>query len=128
VFPAFKKRKENVHELPVIESIMNISLKHAKTHKVSKIIAIHLEVGEMSDLEDQWMQSYFDHLSKDTIAQGAQLKIQRMPVVMKCDSCGESFTVDLKSGKTIACEKCQSEKNLTFVSGREYRITNMEAI
>ncbi len=117
-----------MHELPVIESIMNICLKHANDHQVQKILAIHLEIGKMSDLEDEWMQSYFDHLSKGTIAEGAVLKIKRTPVIMRCGNCGTSFEVDIRAASDIKCPQCQAEKDYTLISGREYKITNMEAI
>lgn len=117
-----------MHELPVIESIMNICLKHANENHVQKIFAIHLEIGKLSDLEDEWMQSYFDHLSKETIAEGAKLKIKRTPVVMKCANCGETFEVDIRAESEIRCPQCQTDKDHTLISGREYKITNMEVI
>ena len=45
-----------MHELPVINSILSVVLKHAAANQVKKVVAIHLQVGEMSDLEDAWMQ------------------------------------------------------------------------
>jgi hydrogenase nickel incorporation protein HypA/HybF len=117
-----------MHELPVTQSILNICLKHAMSYGVQKIMAIHLEIGEMSDLEDDWMQQYFDYVSKGTPAEGARLKIKRIPVVMRCNACGESFKVDMKKTAGIQCPKCSAEKNHTLVSGKEYHIKNMEAI
>jgi hydrogenase nickel incorporation protein HypA/HybF len=123
-----EKWRTGMHELPVIESILNICLKHAQQNDVQKVLAIHLEIGELSDLENEWMQSYFDHLSKGSIAEGAVLKIKRTPVVMKCGGCETSFNVDVKSLKDIKCPSCNAEKNFQLVSGREYHILNMEAI
>jgi len=116
-----------MHELPVTKSILNICLKHAMSYGVQKIMAIHLEIGAMSDLEDEWMQQYFDYVSKGTLAEGAKLKIKRIPVVMRCNACGEKFEVDVKDMAGIRCPKCNAEKNYTLVSGKEYHIKNMEA-
>ncbi|MDA3896139.1 MAG: hydrogenase maturation nickel metallochaperone HypA [Desulfobacteraceae bacterium] len=116
-----------MHELPVINSILKVVLKHAVDNNVNKVVAVHLQVGELSDLEDKWMQQYFDHLAKGGIAEGAQLKIERTPVVMKCNDCGHSYVAKIKEDKTLACPKCGSEKN-TLVSGREYIVKNLEAI
>lgn len=116
-----------MHELPVINSILKVVLKHAVDNNVNKVVAVHLQVGELSDLEDQWMQQYFDYLAKGGIAEGAKLKIERTPVVMKCTGCGHSFVANIKQDKTLACPECGSEKN-TMVSGREYFIKNLEAI
>jgi len=116
-----------MHELPVINSILKVVMKHAVTNNVNKVMAVHLQVGELSDLEDKWMQQYFDYLTKGGIAEGAKLVIERMPVVMKCDECGLSYEVDIKQNKKLSCPECGSKKN-TLVSGREYFIKNMEVI
>ena len=116
-----------MHELPVINSILKVVLKHAVDNNVKKVVAVHLQVGELSDLEDKWMQQYFDHLAKGGIAEGAQLKIERTPVVMKCSDCGFSYVADLKRNKKIVCPECGSD-NKSLVSGREYFIKNLEAI
>ncbi len=116
-----------MHELPVTESILNIVLNHAKNHGVKKVLAIHLEIGELSDLEDEWIQRYFDYLSKDTLAEGAKLKIKRAPVVMECKSCSRRFEVNIKDLYEMKCPECGSI-DCTLVSGKKYYIKSMEAI
>jgi len=116
-----------MHELQVTERILDIALKHAATNSVSKIISIQLRVGELSDLEDEWMQKYFDYLSKDTLAKGAQLKIERSPVMMECDDCSHSFQVNVREMNEIFCPECDSKK-CTLTSGREYYIKDMEVL
>jgi hydrogenase nickel incorporation protein HypA/HybF len=124
----YSSRKANpMHELQVTERILEIALKYAEPNQVEKIVAIHLKIGELSDLEDEWIQKYFDYLSKGTIAEGAQLKIQRTPVVMECEDCGFSFEIDLKETKDILCPECGHSK-CNLISGREYRIENMEVM
>jgi hydrogenase nickel incorporation protein HypA/HybF len=115
-----------MHELPVTQSILNIVLRHAQMNNVTKIHTISLAIGEMSDLENEWVQRYFDYLSKGTVAQGAKLKIERTPVVLKCESCGKTFEVNIRLMEDTHCPEC-NEKNFSLVSGREYYIKNMEA-
>ncbi len=116
-----------MHELQVTERILNIALKHASTNNVSKIISIQLKVGELSDLEDEWMQKYFDYLSKDSVAENAKLKIERTPVTMRCDGCAHSFHVNIREIKEIQCPECNG-KECTLASGREYYIKDMEVL
>jgi len=115
-----------MHELPVTQSILDIALKHAQMNNVTKIHAINLAIGEMSDLENEWIQRYFDYLSKNTIAQGAKLNIERVPVVLRCELCSHTFEVDIKKMEDICCPQCD-EKKFALVSGREYYIKDMEA-
>ncbi len=116
-----------MHELQVTEKILDIVLKHAKANSVNKVLSIQLKIGDLSDLENEWVQRYFDYLSKDTIAENAKLKIERAPVVMKCDSCSNSFEVNIKEVKDIQCPDCENKK-CSLISGRDYYIKDMEVM
>ena len=116
-----------MHELQVTESILNIALKHAEPSNVTKIVKIHLDIGDLSDLENEWIQHYFDYLSKDTIAEKAELVINRKPIVLKCDTCSHSFEINKNEMKDIACPECRNQK-CSLESGREYYIKNMEVL
>jgi hydrogenase nickel incorporation protein HypA/HybF len=116
-----------MHELPVIKRILDVCLGHAAKNNVTKIVSIELKVGEMSDLEPEWMQRYFDHVSKDTIAEGAKLVIEKVPVVLRCDSCSHEFEVNIKEKQEPVCTQCGGKK-CVFVSGKEYFISNMAVV
>jgi hydrogenase nickel incorporation protein HypA/HybF len=115
-----------MHELPVTESILKIVLKHAQANDVKKVKTIRLKVGMLSDLEDGWIQRYFDYLSKGTVAEGARLEIERTPIVMKCDACSGSYEVEAVDIGGMPCPACGG-KGGTLLSGREYTIKEMEA-
>jgi hydrogenase nickel incorporation protein HypA/HybF len=114
-----------MHELPITESILKIVLKHAETNNVRRVVAIHLQIGKLSELEDEWIQRYFDYLSKGTVAQGAELKIERMPIRVKCDVCSNSYETEMAKLGDLVCPAC-GEKGCTLLSGREYYIKDME--
>ena len=116
-----------MHELPVTESILRVVLNYANQNNVQKVTKIFLEIGEMSDLEDEWMQRYFDYISKDTIAFEAKLDITKKPVVMECEECSKTFEVDIKKEGEIVCPGCSS-KNSRLISGREYFVKSIEVI
>jgi hydrogenase nickel incorporation protein HypA/HybF len=114
-----------MHELPITESILKIVLKHAEMNRVRRVMAIHLQVGKLSDLEDDWIQRYFDYLSKGTVAEGAKLKIERTPVVMRCDACSTSYEADIARMGDLVCPAC-GKNGGTLLSGREYTVKEME--
>jgi hydrogenase nickel incorporation protein HypA/HybF len=114
-----------MHELPITESILKIVLKHAETNNVRRVVAIHLQIGKLSELEDEWIQRYFDYLSKGTVAQGAELKIERMPIRVQCDVCSSSYETEMAKLGDLVCPAC-GEKGCTLLSGREYYIKDME--
>jgi hydrogenase nickel incorporation protein HypA/HybF len=116
-----------MHELPVVQSMFDICVKHATANNVRKIVAVNLKVGEVSDLQDEWIQRYFDFLSKGTIVEGAKLNIERVPLVVRCKLCSESFRVDLRSDRKVECPKCHGA-DFVYVSGREYTVDSMEVV
>jgi hydrogenase nickel incorporation protein HypA/HybF len=115
-----------MHELPVTESILKIVLKHAQANDVRKVRTIRLKVGKLSDLEDEWIQRYFDYLSKGSVAEGARLEIERTPIVMQCNACSESYQVEAAEIGDLPCPACGG-KGGTLRSGREYTVKDMEA-
>ena len=116
-----------MHELPVIESLLEICTRNAKANNARKIISVKLKIGEGSDLQDEWIQKYFDYLCKDTIAEGAKLTIERVPLMVRCKQCSEEFHVDLRSREKVLCPKCEGAK-FELVSGREYMVDSMEIV
>lgn len=116
-----------MHELQITERILDVVLKHANGQDVSKIVRIHLRIGALSDLEDEWIQHYFDYLSRGTLAENAQLAITRAPVVLCCNSCVCSFEVKREELGRAPCPEC-GEESLELVAGREYLIENMEVL
>ncbi|MCF8024400.1 MAG: hydrogenase maturation nickel metallochaperone HypA [Desulfobacteraceae bacterium] len=117
-----------MHELPVTESILNIVLKHAEKNRVSRVVSITLHIGELSDLEDRWLQHYFDYLSRQTLAGGAKLRIERLPIVLKCRNCDQTMHITRKDLGAIECPNCAGIGDFSLVSGRQYYIKDMEAV
>jgi hydrogenase nickel incorporation protein HypA/HybF len=116
-----------MHELPVTERILDVVLAYAKRNNVQKVVGINLRVGELSDLEDEWIQHYFSYLAKDTEAAEAKLKIEHVPVVMSCQTCSQTFRIDIKEQREIQCPGCGG-KTCSMISGREYYVKDMEVI
>ncbi len=116
-----------MHELQVTHRILDVVLRHAQANGANKVVSIHLKIGELSDLENEWIQKYFNHISKDTLAQNAELKIERAPVVMKCDHCEYEFEINVRQLKDNQCPKCANKK-CTLISGSEYNIKSLEVI
>jgi len=114
-----------MHELPVTKSIFLIVMKHAQMGDVNKVISVNLEIGALSDLQTEWVQRYFDHLSRGTVAAGAKLKIDRVPAVFRCNNCTQLFEINSLLEQDLSCGQCHN-REVTLVSGREYHVTTME--
>lgn len=116
-----------MHELSVTKSIHQIVMKHAQRGRVNRVVSVNLEIGALSDLQSEWVQRYFDRLSRGTVAEGAKLKITRVPAVFQCNRCRQSFEIISLLENDMSCQKCHS-REVGLVSGSEYHVKNMEVL
>lgn len=116
-----------MHELPVTEKILTIALKHAEQHGAKSILSITLHVGRLTDLQDQWLQHYFNYLSKDTIARDARLIIVPEPIKLRCGDCGTIIETEKRDLQDITCPHCGADGGFSIMSGRGYYVEEMEA-
>lgn len=114
-----------MHELYVTKSIHQIVLKHARNGNVNRVLSVNLEVGALSDLQSEWLQRYFDRLSRGTVAEGAELNITRVPAVFQCNLCRQSFEIKSLMVADLSCPHCCS-KEIVLVSGKQYHVKSME--
>jgi hydrogenase nickel incorporation protein HypA/HybF len=109
-----------------MKSIHQIVLKHAHAANAKRVLSVNLEIGALCDLQDEWVQRYFGHLSNGTIAEGATLSINRVPAIFSCNRCRTSFEVD-SVGEDLSCPRCHSTA-VTLVSGTAYQVKDMEVL
>ncbi len=103
-----------MHEAALAESILSIALDTAKKHGAKKILEIGLKIGDMAGVEVESLNLSFDVFKKDTIAENATLKINRIPIEAVCNKCGKSFAVERYN---FFCPECDGI--LILKSGRE---------
>ena len=114
-----------VHELSVTRSILGIVLRHAQTNGVERVVTVHLSVGALSDLEPEWLQQYFDHLSRGTPAEGAELQVSRSPLTFLCEPCAEEYVATREELDHACCPRCGSRES-SLTSGTGYMVESME--
>lgn len=103
-----------MHEATLAESIIKIAVDVAEKNKAKKISAVGLKLGEMSGVEVEALNLSFEVLSRGTLAEGANLKIERVPIQAKCNKCGKIFKLE---SYNFFCQEC--EGILILQSGRE---------
>jgi hydrogenase nickel incorporation protein HypA/HybF len=111
-----------MHELGITESIVNIVLDRANAAQAKKIAQINLAIGELSSFVPECIQFYFDILSKETMAQGANLIFTSVPAELRCRNCSATFH---PKDTLWSCPKCRSQ-SVEIIGGRELYIESME--
>lgn len=114
-----------MHELAVTKSILKLVLDHAAEHGATQVLSIELVIGEMRNLEQEWIQRYFDFISKGTAAEKAIIKVRKVPVDFLCSMCKRHFTADIKQERQILCPHCNSF-DYDLVTGRELIVEKVE--
>lgn len=116
-------RYNQMHELPVTQSILNIVMEAAQRAGAPQILAVDLVIGDLSSIVDDSVQFYFDILSKDTIAEGATLRIRREAATAVCLDCGAQSSVS--APLMPVCAVCGGAR-LKVSGGREFYIESIE--
>lgn len=111
-----------MHEYPITESIVKIACEEAHIYGANRITEIRLKVGELSSLVPACLQIYFDMISEGTLAEGAKIIVERVPIKFKCNICGTESGANKGLYK---CSQCDS-RDIKIISGNEYFIDSIE--
>lgn len=111
-----------MHELAITQSILDIASKAASEHQVSRVREVRIKLGEYSGVVPQCVQYYFDVISKGTVAEGAVLKMEKLPIIMRCNDCAWEGHIDKHH---IRCPACSST-SLKLLQGREFYVDSLE--
>ncbi len=104
-----------MHEVSVCESIIDIVIEHASKESASRVTSIRLKIGEMAGVALDSMRFAFGIVAKGTLAEGAELIIDTIPLAARCRSCGRNFKI---TNYAFSCAHCNSPE-IEVVSGRE---------
>jgi hydrogenase nickel incorporation protein HypA/HybF len=102
-----------MHELGITQNIIAIVAEHAKDRKVLKVT---LQIGALSAI-----RFCFDVCAEGTPVAGAQLEIETIAGLGKCNPCGKELTLSILAG-TCAC----GSRDITCIAGQELKIKDME--
>jgi hydrogenase nickel incorporation protein HypA/HybF len=111
-----------MHEYGITESLLHIVEDQAKEAGVTQVSVIRIVVGALTGFVPDSIRFYFETMSKDTVAEGANLEFEELPVRLRCRACGDVFVPE---SRHWACPKCNSEE-VDIEGGRELYIKEME--
>lgn len=113
-----------MHELAVTEDILHIAIEEGQAHQAARVSDIYMTIGRLSSIIDDSVQFYWDHISKDTLCEGARLHFNRPPAVFKCNKCRQEFEI---TEDLLPCPACNSF-DLEILSGNEMQVDHIEII
>jgi hydrogenase nickel incorporation protein HypA/HybF len=111
-----------MHEMSLCEGVLKILQMEAVKQGYNKVKMVWLEIGELSSVELGAMKFSFDVVMKNSLAEGAVLKIITLPGTAWCMQCSKNVLVKQRYAE---CPDCGSYQ-LQIVSGDEMRIKELE--
>jgi len=114
-----------MHELGIVYHIVNRLEELAQEQKLEKISSVTLELGEVCGVVPDFLIDGWNWtVKKHAVMDGAELRIETLPAVTVCNSCGKTYGT-VEHGRT--CPYCKSEDTV-LLKGNEMNIKEIEAI
>jgi len=111
-----------MHEMGIAMQILNIVQESLPPGEPLRIKAIHLKVGKLTAIVPASLTFCMNVVTKDTPADGAELKFIEVPVKVECSECGEESVIEKPP---FVCGHCKSDK-VEVIAGREMIIESIE--
>ena len=81
-----------MHEEPYAQAMLDMALGKAGDRVIKEIC---LGVGRFSAIVPSSLEIFFSYLSRGTLAEGARLVFETIPVTLSCENCREIITLDI---------------------------------
>jgi hydrogenase nickel incorporation protein HypA/HybF len=83
-----------MHELSIMQSALELACERAAAAGATRIHALTLRVGVLSGVVPEALEFAFEVAREGTLAEGATLTIERVPVSAVCEPCRAPFASD----------------------------------
>jgi hydrogenase nickel incorporation protein HypA/HybF len=111
-----------MHELSVTQHLLAIVLEHAEKAGARRVVRVNLRIGALAGIVDESVQFYFDFVSRDTPAAGAELSFARVPARFQCRECGAEFEPEERDWLCPGCGATGGR----LIAGREMAVESIE--
>lgn len=111
-----------MHELALAESTLEIALATAREADAKHIDTLTMRVGPLSGVVDEALEFALSSLVQGTMAEGAELAIEHVPLVCYCAHCKKEFESHKLSYRCPACGVVSKDVR----QGREMELVSIE--
>jgi hydrogenase nickel insertion protein HypA len=99
----------------LLEQVTQLAAQNAVTNgeATARVTEVCLQIGPLSGVESLLLQSAFARLSPGTVAADARLQVDKVPLLVRCDACGQQSELpELR----FVCPTCMAT-NLKVLNG-----------
>ena len=113
-----------MHELSVCQGILDQVARVAADHGATGVKNIVVRIGPLSGVVPSLLAQAFPLARAGTVAEGAELTIEELPVRVHCDACGAD--TDARPNRLL-CGEC-GDWPTQLISGDELLLVRVELI
>lgn len=122
-----------MHEFSISSEIVRTVLDTAEKNNGKRVLSIQLEIGELTLLNVEQVTFWIHELFKDSVAEGAKVKVKTIRARIKCESC--AYKGGMSHGGqdlfrhviSYSCPKCGSFQ-IKIEKGRECILRRIQAV
>jgi hydrogenase nickel incorporation protein HypA/HybF len=111
------------------QQILQVALEEVRRHGARRVSAIRLTLGELEGIGEEVLREAFAVVSQGTVAEGAELDIERVPGRVECEECEEEATPEGEvhgAAITGLCRTCGGR--LRIVQGKGWRLQSVRVL
>lgn len=110
-----------MHEFSIAVNIVDIAIEHAEKARAKVVTEVELEIGELSGVVYEAMETAMESAIKGTLLDGAIVKITTPEGRARCTACNKAFHLDNLFDPCPYCGTFSPE----VISGKELRIKSI---
>ena len=111
-----------MHELSLCEGVLQVLQHSAREQGFSRVKKVWLEIGSLAGVEPEAMRFNFDAVTRDTLADKAELEIVPIAGEAWCLPCAQTVPI---AARFDACPHCGSYQ-LQVVGGEQMKVKELE--
>ena len=116
-----------MHEMSIVGNVVKAVVMYAEEEGVERVAGVTLTVGALHDVVDDLMEKAFRFLARGTVAEGAYLHLNKLPLKVRCRECLTVHEANIRDRASLICPECGKQEN-DVVQGREFLIENIEVV
>lgn len=116
-----------MHELSIAEAMLGIIRDEMERCGASRLLAVRVSCGALSQVVPEALSLGFDIMVKDTSLEGARLEIVRQDLLLACGRCQREFAPESGPLALAApCPHCAQETGHQVLKGGDLLIEHLE--
>ena len=111
-----------MHELSLSLALVAQVESAARAERASRVLSLRLAIGAISGVERSALEFAWPLAAEGTLASGATLVVEEVPLGIRCRACGKESNPELV---LIRCAHCGGAE-VDIVAGREFVLRSLE--